>query len=151
MKYLLCFLCISCSFSNYAALNEAEIIEKVHSISKLYGDGFATLVSKSLRTKTLKDSKGNCVSITSFHMEGFAEGNNAAQFIVFINCHRLNGNPESTQAFAKNVIGIHPFYQHRNTYDVDSAEYNENANEITISSPKGLSYFIKSTHSGGLV
>ncbi len=142
MKYLLSIFCLVISLSCFAKTHNNEIIKQVHTISKLYGDGFAKLLSKTIKTKTLQSAKGACVNIASFYMEGFAGGNNLAQFIVFINCKRQNGVPESNKKFVNNVIGIHPFYHHRNTYNIGSAVYNKN--EITISSPKGdISFYRK--------
>jgi len=141
MKYLLCIFFLIVSPSCLAETHNDKVIEQVQMISTLYGDGFAKLLSNTIETKKLQSPKGSCVNIASFHMEGFSGGNNSAQFIIFINCHRQNGDPESSKKFVKNVIGVHPFYHHRNTYDIESAVFNKN--EITISSPKGDVSFYK--------
>lgn len=113
-----------------------EITSQVKSIASLYGDGQAGLVEKSIQVREVTELKGqNCVTLVSFYMGGFSGGNNTSQFIVFLKCRGKVGDVDPTSQFNKSVIGIHPFYHHRNKYDIHSARYENRV--ITIASPKG--------------
>lgn len=113
-----------------------EIHSQVEKISLLYGDGQASLRLKTIQVKDVVDQKtGYCVTLVSFYMSGFSGGNNSSQFIALLNCKSATGDYEPSFKFEKNIIGVHPFYHHRNEYDLESATYVGRI--ITINSPKG--------------
>ncbi|PVZ72187.1 hypothetical protein [Pelagibaculum spongiae] len=126
MKLIFSMFLLSLSLSSFAALDDKGIKDKVRIISKLYGDNYAVLLPKSIKTKKM-DRAG--VTVISFHMEGFSGGNNSSQFIVFLNSD------------SQNVMGIHPYYHHRNFYDINSAIYSDKV--ITINSPSGVISFYR--------
>ena len=126
MKLIFSFFLLSLSLSSFAAVNDQSIEDKVSAISKLYGDNYAVLLPKSIKTKKI-DEAG--VIVVSFHMEGFSGGNNSSQFIVFLNSE------------SQNVIGIHPYYHHRNYYDINSTTYSDKV--ITINSSNGVISFYR--------
>jgi hypothetical protein len=112
-----------------ASANEDSIKKRVGAISELYSDGYAKLLPESIKNQTLKSENGkSCVNLVSFFMEGFSGGNNSSQFLLFLSCSN-NGNGEPS------ILGVHPLYHFRNSYDLTTATYKEKV--ITISSPKG--------------
>ena len=122
--------------SSHAALVGDDIIAMVNKISELYGDGQASLVKKSIIVKEVyKENSNSCVTLLSFSMEGFSGGNNTAQFIAFLTCQQPEKAADANHVFQRRVVGVHPFYHHRNRYDVSSAVY-ENQ-QVVISSPAG--------------
>ena len=139
MKKLILLLNILVSFGCFSAEIPPELSKQIDSISGLYTDGFASVVQKSIETKELRSAKNACINLLSFYMEGFSGGNNSAQFIVFINCTRVNGDPTSTKEYLQNVVGIFPFYQRRNHYQINSATFENGV--VSISSSKGVVSF----------
>lgn len=124
MKYLYSLGFIFTAFTAQAADINDKIVSQIEKTSVLYGDGNASLNLKSLiSVDVIEPDKGNCVTLVSFYMEGFSGGNNRSQFIVFLDCH------------SSKVMGVHPFYHHRNKYDIKSATYKNRT--ITIPSPLG--------------
>jgi len=113
-----------------------EIRSQVEKVSTLYGDGKASLRVKTIQVKDVVDEEtGYCVTLVSFYMSGFSGGNNSSQFITFLKCKNENGDYAPNVKFEKSIIGVHPFYHHRNKYDLESATYIGRI--ITINSPKG--------------
>jgi len=143
MKYILCsLLVVSLSTLSHAQPTSNEILSKVKNISNLYSDGHASLVEKSIQFKDVINPKnGLCVTLVSFFMEGFSGGNNTSQFIAFLNCQNSNKERGENTQVVKNVIGIHPFYHHKNIYDINSAKYSNKS--IVIDSPSITVHFSK--------
>jgi len=124
MKYLYSLGVIFTVFTAQAVEINDGIISQVKKASNLYGDGNSSLIIKSLKAvNVIEPDKGSCVTLASFYMEGFSGGNNSSQFIAFLNCNNTK------------VMGIQPFYHHRNKYDIKSATYKNKT--ISIPSPKG--------------
>ena len=121
-----------------ASANDELIKEKVGSISELYSDGYGKLVPDTIKSQILKNETGqSCVNLISFFMEGFSGGNNSSQFLVFLSCSN-NRNGEL------NILGVHPLYHFRNSYDLTTAVYKEKV--ITInSSQDSISFTNKSS------
>jgi len=128
MKYLYSLGFIFTIFTAQAVENNDGIISQVKKASNLYGDGNASLNIKSIKAvDVIEPDKKSCVTLVSFYMEGFSGGNNSSQFIAFLNCSNTK------------VMGGHPFYHHRNQYDIKSATYKDKT--ISIPSPKGAINF----------
>ncbi|MCP4326201.1 MAG: hypothetical protein GY787_31070 [Alteromonadales bacterium] len=124
MKYLYSLGFIFTVFTAQAVVIDDGIISQVKKASNLYSDGNASLNIKSIKAADVIESdKRSCVTLVSFYMEGFSGGNNSSQFIAFLNCNHTK------------VMGVHPFYHHRNKYDINSATYKNKT--ICIPSPKG--------------
>lgn len=139
MRPLIILLNFLVSFGCFSAEIPPKFSKQIDSIAGLYNDGFASVVKKSVAIKEVRSDKNACINLLSFYMEGFSGGNSAAQFIVFINCTRVNGDPTSTKEYEKNVVGIFPFYQRRNHYQINSATFEDGV--VSITSPQGLVSF----------
>ena len=127
-------------FTTQASEVTPEIRSQVEKVSELYGDGKASLRVNTIKVKDVVNEKtGYCVTLVSFYMSGFSGGNNSSQFITFLKCRSKTGDYEPNFKFNKSIIGVHPFYHHRNKYDLDSATYIDRI--ITINSPKGAVNF----------
>lgn len=126
---LITLLLMTLSLSVVADTGQQFINVKVKAVSELYSDGYAQLVTKSIKYRTLhNEGHKSCVNVASFFMEGFSGGNNSAQFLLLLSCTN-NKNGELS------VQGIHPFYHFRNHYELSTASYQ--GKTITIDSQKG--------------
>lgn len=136
MKYLIGLLFLFLSAPALAEEVSPEIFSQVEKIAQLYGDGYAFLEKQTVQVKdVIEPQNGYCVTLVSFYMSGFSGGNNSSQFIAFLKCRGKTGNYDTGSEFVKSIIGIHPFYHHRNKYDLASAKYNGRV--ISIDSPIG--------------
>lgn len=136
VKYLFAFLLLVVSGVSHASDEYIAFKSQIESVAELYGDGYAKFLPNSIKTIDVTNAEnGYCVTLVSFYMEGFSRGNNAAQFIVFLNCRSKKGDYDENDRFVKNVIGIHPFYFFRDSLDLSTASYSGRL--VSIKSKKG--------------
>lgn len=105
--------------------SEKEIIKNVIS---LYSDGFAKPFREYFQSKEVQRLKsGYSLTVTSFTMENFSKGNNHYQFIVIL---EMKGKECQAHPNHSYVVGIIPLPSQTESFDLNTAEYQDNI--ITI-------------------
>jgi hypothetical protein len=137
VRYILTvFIFIYSALAN-ASNTETDLNAQIKEISQLYNDGYATFLPNTIRSKVVIDVKtGSCVKMATFFMEGFTQGNNISQFVVFFRCKKVNGDYDTDYKHKESVTGVFPIALFKNSLDLNTAAYSS-MNTISIKSKSG--------------